>query len=514
MHIEIKLAVALGAALAMAVPAGAATLTALTGFGSNPGGLEMFTYSPAGVPAGAPLVVFMHGCSQTAADAAKVGWNELADQLGFHVLYPQQTAANNPIKCFNWAGEYGDPANLTRGMGENESIHQAIVKVIADKGIDARRVYITGFSAGAGFASVMLATWPDLFAGGAIMAGLPYRCATTVNEAYNCQSLASHAELKKTPAQWGALVRAAYPGFTGPYPPVVIFHGSSDSIVSPDNQVELIEQWTDVAGTDQTPDATAMVGNHQVSRFMQGGHVVVESWKVMGMGHAVAMGGADPEHGCAPTGGSYIEDRGLCAVWRAASFFGLAGTVVPPLPDGGVGPGPDGGMPPQRDGGGVVRTDSGVTEPGTPAVALTAPSAGARVSGAVTIAATASADRGVARVEFFVDGVLKGSDGSAPYTQLWQTAQYSAGAHELKAVAYDIYELSGEAKLTVMVGEGGGEPAAEYNDPIGFGCEAAAGRAGARMVDAVLVLGALALAWLAGRGGLRLRARARAGRKS
>jgi len=94
----------IAAFVALASPAGAAGLTQVTTFGSNPGGLDMFEYVPQGLPSGRPLVVVMHGCTQTASSMVAAGWNTLADQYQFAVLYPQQTSPNNPVGCFNWAG--------------------------------------------------------------------------------------------------------------------------------------------------------------------------------------------------------------------------------------------------------------------------------------------------------------------------------------------------------------------------------------------------------------------------
>src|SRR5690349_6924725 len=145
-----------------------AALTQVTSFGSNPGALDMYEYVPAGLPSGRPLVVVLHGCTQTAAAMANAGWNTLADQSQFAVLYPQQTSSNNPVECFNWAGNYGNPADLERGMGENESVIQMVVWEIANHGVDTHHVYIAGFSAGAAFTAVMLATWPDRFVAGSI----------------------------------------------------------------------------------------------------------------------------------------------------------------------------------------------------------------------------------------------------------------------------------------------------------------------------------------------------------
>src|SRR5690348_14516655 len=96
------------------------SLTQVTGFGSNPGQLDMYLYAPQGISAGAPLVVAMHGCTQSAADYVNAGWNELADRWKFYVVYPEQVTANSQEKCFDWftAGD------IERGAGEALSIKQ------------------------------------------------------------------------------------------------------------------------------------------------------------------------------------------------------------------------------------------------------------------------------------------------------------------------------------------------------------------------------------------------------
>ena len=121
------------------------------------------------------MVVAMHGCAQSAASYdAESGWQLLADRWRFALLLPQQQSANNSSSCFNWF-EAGDTA---RGQGEALSIKQMVDRMIADHGVAPTRVYVTGLSAGGAMTSVMLATYPDVFAGGAIVAGLPHRCAT------------------------------------------------------------------------------------------------------------------------------------------------------------------------------------------------------------------------------------------------------------------------------------------------------------------------------------------------
>lgn len=417
---QIARSLVLVSAVLCASRAAHAALTAVTGFGTNPGALAMYEYVPAGLPSGRPIVVVLHGCTQTAAAMESAGWNQLADQYKFTVVYPEQQTANNPVRCFNWAGEYGDTANLVRGQGENASIIQMVDKAIASHGGDASKVYVVGFSAGAGFTSVMMATYPERFAAGAIMSGLPYRCATTVSGAYSCQS----PGVTKTPTQWGDLVRASH---AGPYPRLQIWHGSTDTTVVPANETELVKQWTNVHAIDDVADDTETIGNATRTAYKSAaGTVLVEAYKVTGMGHATAIG-TDPSGACTATAGAYFEDRGICSTRRAAAFFGLLG---------GTGPGPGGDTTP-------------------PTVAIQTPADGDTVSGQVTIVVAASDDTAVANVALTVDGADVGAaDVDAPYQFTWDAS--APGSHVIVAIARDTANNSATATATVTVPGGGG----------------------------------------------------------
>jgi poly(hydroxyalkanoate) depolymerase family esterase len=196
-------------------------LVETTSFGSNPGNVRMLTYVPDGLPPGAPLVVILHGCTQTAAGYDHgAGWSTLADRHGFALLLPEQQRANNPNSCFNWF----QPQDTTRDRGEALSIRQMIERAVEDHSLDRTRIYITGLSAGGAMAAVMMATYPEVFAAGAIIAGLPYGGAGNVQEA-----LDSMFQGKSRSAEsWGDLVRRAAP-HSGSFPRVSIWHGSSDA---------------------------------------------------------------------------------------------------------------------------------------------------------------------------------------------------------------------------------------------------------------------------------------------
>lgn len=393
---------------------GLGTYSEVTGFGSNPGALRGYKYVPENMPADAPLVLALHACSQTAADFRRAGWEALADQWKFYVLYPEQQTANNAARCFNWAGEYGVPTNLTRGEGENQSIKQMIDQLMADHSIDPSRVFAMGHSGGGAQAALLMATWPDVFAGGAMIAGIPYNCTTTFTQVTTCLS----PGINRTAMEWGDRARAGYSAYRGPYPKISIWHGTADTTVHPSNLTELLEQWTNVHGIDLTADVTSTVDGATRKEYRGAGQeTLVETYEIPGMNHGTPV---DPSEGCG-TAGPFFLDAGICAVRRIGEFFGLSGAPLP-----------------------------GDTTP--PVVSLSAPVDGATVQGLVSLQATATDDTGVVRVEFFANGTRLGADDTAPYTHDWNTSTLPAGNYALRVVATDAAGNSGEdAGTTVRV---------------------------------------------------------------
>ncbi len=289
-------------------------ITQVTSFGTNPGNLKMYDYVPAGMPAHAPLVVAMHGCTQSASAYVNAGWNELADLEKFYVVYPEQQQANNQNLCFNWY----DTTNTSRGSGESLSIKQMVDAMKASYSVDDQQVFVTGLSAGGAMTAVLLAAYPDVFRAGAVMAGLPYRCATTTSDAYTCMSPGKD----ETAQQWGDLVRAAVSSYGGPYPRVSIWQGSSDAIVSTSNLTALVRQWTNVNGIADVATSTSTVSGASHAEYQDTkGHALVESYMVPNMGHGTALEvGFAPAGGCG-TAGAYILDAGICSTYYAWLFF-------------------------------------------------------------------------------------------------------------------------------------------------------------------------------------------------
>ncbi|QNE23231.1 PHB depolymerase family esterase [Kribbella qitaiheensis] len=312
------------AAVGRAPAAAAASITEVTGFGTNPGNLRMFRYLPPGIGSGRPLVVALHGCTQSAqAYDDEPGWVELAQRWGFALLLPQQQSANNSSSCFNWF----QTSDTARGAGEPLSIKQMVDRMVADQSSDTSRIFVTGLSAGGAMTAVMLATYPELFAGGAVVAGLPYRCASTLVEAFSCQS----PGVNLTPSQWGAKVRAAS-AYSGLRPKVSIWHGASDSTVAYSNLNELMEQWTDVAGADQTVDLSDTVNGypHNVYRTPDG-RDAVETYSITGMSHGQPVYPGTGSQNCG-TAAPYILSIGICAAGEIGRFWGLDNAGTPPPP--------------------------------------------------------------------------------------------------------------------------------------------------------------------------------------
>ena len=303
-------------------PALHSPLTETTGFGPNPGALRMFSFAPANLPRGAALVVVLHGCGQTAAGYdLGAGWSTLARRYGFVLLMPEQQPSNNANGCFNWF----NPEDTTRDHGEAFSIRQMIARMVSDHKINPRRIFVTGLSAGGAMTSVMLATYPEVFAGGAIIAGLPFGVASNVREA-----LSGMYQTSSRPArELGDLVRHAS-RHTGPWPKVSVWHGSADRTVNPANANEIVKQWLDVHHLPAAPMSAGMVDGypHQVW-WNADGETTIESYTITNMAHGTPLGLADNDERYGAEGAFLIE-AGISSSYHIASFFGLTERVSQP----------------------------------------------------------------------------------------------------------------------------------------------------------------------------------------
>jgi feruloyl esterase len=286
------------------------------GFGSNPGNLRMFVYRPASLAENPALVVVLHGCTQTAAGYDRgAGWSTLADRYGFVLLFPEQQRSNNPNGCFNWF----QPAHSQRERGEPLSIRQMIEKSIVDHRIDRRRVFVTGLSAGGAMTSNMLACYPEVFAAGAIVAGLPYGAATSVQQAFETM----YQSPSRPAPEWGDLVRNASP-HRGAWPRISIWHGNADKTVIPTNAREIIKQWTNLHALPMSPSTKTRVDGFPREVWInEFGDELIESYTIANMAHGTPLAVGEAEGACGAPG-PFLLSVGISSSYHIAKFFGIA----------------------------------------------------------------------------------------------------------------------------------------------------------------------------------------------
>jgi poly(hydroxyalkanoate) depolymerase family esterase len=265
-----------------ALSAGPSRLVDLDAFGTNPGALNAKIYVPEKIAEKPALVVILHGCTQTAEGYDRgAGWSQLANEHGFLLLFPEQRRANNPNLCFNWFS----PTDNGRDLGEALSIRQMIMAMVNSHGVDPSRIFVTGLSAGGAMTSVMLASYPELFAGGAIIAGLPYGLASNISQALETMRGCGAFDAEDL----GDRVRRAS-AHSGPWPRISIWHGSADATVSSSNAEAILAQWLSVHGLEPAPDVSEQIAGHRRRSWNDAvGRPLIEDYRIAKMGHGTHM---------------------------------------------------------------------------------------------------------------------------------------------------------------------------------------------------------------------------------
>jgi poly(hydroxyalkanoate) depolymerase family esterase len=282
------------------------------------GALDYKLYVPPGAAAvrPRPLVVMLHGCTQDPDDfAAGTGMNACAREQGFYVLYPAQSKSANPQRCWNWF-KHGDQQ---RGHGEPAVLAALTRQMMKDHGVDPRRVYVAGLSAGGAMAAIVAEAYPELFAAVGIHSGLPIGAASNLSEALSA--------MRGSAAAPAAPPHVARPrGAAGRPVPAIVFHGDQDHTVHQRNGEHLIAA---VLASDLASRARPARGTRPAvrvengvtdrgRRFTRSVHVggqgapVAEHWLVHGAGHAWSGGYA---------AGSYTDTQGPDATREMLRFF-------------------------------------------------------------------------------------------------------------------------------------------------------------------------------------------------
>lgn len=299
--------------LAGATGADRGCLRTLGDFGANPGALSGWYHVPDD-GAAMPLVVVLHGCTQDAASYDRgSGWSQLATRFGFATLFAEQARANNPNMCFNWFV----PGDTRRDAGEAASIREMIAAMVERFPIDPTRIFITGLSAGGAMTSVMLATYPEVFRGGAIIAGLPHGAAATMPQALERMRGQGHLN----DLAYATAVRTASP-HRGPWPRVSVWHGDADHTVNPVNADRIVGQWRALHGADGPPDRED--GNAKLRNrawLAADGTPLIEDHRIAGMGHGTPVG-TQGETACGAAM-PHMLDVGISSTWQIAHGWGL-----------------------------------------------------------------------------------------------------------------------------------------------------------------------------------------------
>jgi poly(hydroxyalkanoate) depolymerase family esterase len=251
-----------------------------------------------------PLVVMLHGCTQSPDDfAAGTRMNLIAEEQTCFVAYPAQPSDANPAKCWNWFR----PGDQRRGQGEPSLIADITRKIMREYSVDPERVYIAGLSAGGAAAAIMGATYPDLYAAIGVHSGLACGAASDLPSAYAAMRQGDLADSSGAGDVSSDLRN-------GPAVPIIVFHGDRDTTVHPRNGDHVIARsrainWRKTVHRGQVP------GGHSYTRTLHAdpsGRAIFEHWDIHGAAHA--WSGGSPA-------GSYTDPQGPDATCEMLRFF-------------------------------------------------------------------------------------------------------------------------------------------------------------------------------------------------
>jgi poly(hydroxyalkanoate) depolymerase family esterase len=285
----LMLPLAVSAILLTARPAAAATLTRISGFGTNPTNLNMYIYVPDRVAPQPALLVLVHYCSGSAGAIFNGNGRDFAtaaDRYGYIVVVPEATRDGH---CF----DVSTKAGLTRNGGSDSTGIMSMVAWTRQRyPVDPARIVVSGFSSGAMMTNVLAAEYPDVFSAGSAFSGVPAGCfATTDGSLWNSQCAGGN--ITKSAQDWGTLAHSMYPGYNGAYPRMQMWHGTTDTTLAYPNFGEEIKQWTNLHGLTQTPSFTDRPQSTWTrTRYGDTGtRATAEGISISGTGHTLPQAG-------------------------------------------------------------------------------------------------------------------------------------------------------------------------------------------------------------------------------
>ena len=252
----------------------------------------------------APLVVALHGCTQTASDfAAGTRFDSVAERVGAYVVYPEQNLGNNPNRCWNWYLAQ----HQRRDAGEPAQILSLVNDIVARHPIDRDRIFVAGLSAGGALAAILAEQAPDVFSAVGIAAGVALHASHDLPSAFNAmRGRIARGDLDALVAD--AANRACDYGRIR----VSIWTGKRDRLVVPENAHVLAEQFRALLGVAGDGNHESLDGN-DVARYRDAsGRVRVETWTIGEMAHAWSGGSFR---------GSHTYPRGPRASDEMMAFF-------------------------------------------------------------------------------------------------------------------------------------------------------------------------------------------------
>ncbi|WP_244490775.1 extracellular catalytic domain type 1 short-chain-length polyhydroxyalkanoate depolymerase [Aureimonas frigidaquae] len=248
-------------------------------------------YVPASAPPGPrPLLIMLHGCTQNSKDfALGTRMNQVAEEKGVIVAYPEQARSANMSLCWNWF----QPTDQARGSGEPAILASIVAEIMHEHDINSQKIFVAGLSAGGAMAAVLGETYPDLFQAVGVHSGLPYRSAHDIASAISAMRMGKTSGVVKNSI------------------PKIVFHGANDGTVHPENGVNS-------AGLAEASEVNVECGTSNSRRYVRttarkiGEVPAVEHWSIQHLDHA--WSGGDPR-------GSFTDALGPDASREMIRFF-------------------------------------------------------------------------------------------------------------------------------------------------------------------------------------------------